>query len=115
MPQKQLPRFKSSRREGEAPAEPRIFGTVSARREPRPPEPVEVISGPFLGSRDRPAPPFSFQQMPIKGCFMVPFVPLAEFSAHEYKFFPWLGIHVSEQEPEVCEFLPFIAGHSGKQ
>ena len=48
MSQKQLPHFKSSRREGEAPAEPRIVGAVSARREPRPPETAEVISEPFL-------------------------------------------------------------------
>ena len=55
-------------------------------------------------------------QVPIETGFVIPFVPLAEFAAHEQQLFAGLG-HTGKpsSKPQVGEFLPVIAGHLSEQ
>src|SRR6266550_6200836 len=50
-------------------------------------------------------------QVPIERLIVVPFVPLAEFAAHEEQLFPRMPIHPSIEHPEIGEFLPLVARH----
>ena len=56
-----------------------------------------------------------FQELPVEVAIVVPFVPLAELPAHEEQLLARLGVHVAEQQPEVGEFLPRVAGHLRQQ
>src|SRR5580658_3227595 len=51
------------------------------------------------------------QQMPVQAGVWLPGVSLAEFVAHEDQFFSGQQKLVGKEEPQVCEFLPDIAGH----
>src|SRR5437868_15081590 len=49
--------------------------------------------------------------MPIEGLIVVPFVPLAEFAAHEEQLLAGMPIHPGVEHPEIGELLPFVARH----
>src|SRR6516225_3106549 len=55
------------------------------------------------------------EQVPIEAEIMIPFVPLAEFVAHEDQLLAWLQEHISEEQTQVSEFAPVIPGHFGEQ
>ena len=42
---------------------------------------------------------------------MVPFVPLAEFAAHEEQLFPGMPIHPGVEHPEIGKLLPLVPRH----
>ncbi len=54
---------------------------------------------------------FPLQQVPLQAGVVVPLVPLANFAPHEQQLLARMAPHVSEQEPQVGEFLPQIARH----
>src|SRR5690242_3333446 len=51
------------------------------------------------------------EQVPVQAGVMVPLAPLAELAAHEEELLAGLRVHPAEEEPEVGELLPVIAGH----
>src|SRR6266496_73810 len=55
------------------------------------------------------------QQMPVEAGFVIPFVPLAEFTSHKEQFFSRQGIHISEKQAQVGKFSPFISRHFSQQ
>ena len=56
-----------------------------------------------------------FQKMPIQALLMIPFPPLAKLTSHKQHFFPGMGVHESQKEPQVSKFLPVIARHPAQQ
>ena len=56
-----------------------------------------------------------FEQVPVEAAVVVPFAPLAELAAHEQQLLAGLGEHVAEQQPQVGELLPVVAGHLAEQ
>ncbi len=42
---------------------------------------------------------------------MIPLRPLPEFIAHEQELLAGMAEHKPVQQPEIREFLPFVAGH----
>ena len=52
-------------------------------------------------------------QLPVEARVVVPFIPLAEFAAHEEKLFTGMSVHPSQKHPEIGELLPFVARHFG--
>ena len=59
--------------------------------------------------------PRQLKQLPIEIDVVVPFVPLAEFAAHEQQLFAGLPVHPRQKHPEIGELLPFVARHLGKE
>ena len=55
------------------------------------------------------------QQVPVQAVLVRPFPPLAELPAHEKQLLPGLGVHVAEEQPQVGELLPVVAGHLAQQ
>ena len=55
------------------------------------------------------------QHMPFQAGVVSPLAHLAEFAAHEEQFLAGLRVHVSEQQAQVGELLPFVAGHLADQ
>ena len=53
--------------------------------------------------------------MPVEALIVIPFVPLAEFAAHEEQLLARLPVHPRVKHPEIGEFLPFVARHFRKQ
>src|SRR5437763_7350119 len=49
--------------------------------------------------------------MPIERLIVVPFVPLAEFAAHEEQFLPRMPIHPGIEHAEIGELLPLVPRH----
>src|SRR5436305_10847241 len=49
--------------------------------------------------------------MPIERLIVVPFVPLAEFAAHEEQLLPGMPIHPGIEHPEIGELLPLVPRH----
>src|SRR5690348_3708238 len=52
-----------------------------------------------------------FQQMPIDAGFMIPLMPLSDFTAHEEQLLSRLSVHVSEKKTQVGKLLPVISRH----
>ena len=46
---------------------------------------------------------------------MVPLTPLSELSTHEQQLLARLRVHVTQEESQVGELLPLIAGHFAQQ
>src|SRR5436309_944029 len=55
------------------------------------------------------------QDMPFQAGVMPPFPDLAEFCSHEQEFLAGLRIHIAEQQTQVGELLPLVAGHFADQ
>ena len=53
--------------------------------------------------------------MPVQTALVVPFVPLAEFTAHEQQFLAGVSIQVAEQRPQVGHFQPGVSRHFVQQ
>src|SRR5207302_3412342 len=52
---------------------------------------------------------------PFESALVRPFTALAEFAAHEQELFAGVRPHIAEQEPQIGELLPGIAGHLANQ
>ena len=55
------------------------------------------------------------EKIPIEAGVVIPFFALREFAAHEEKFFSGMRVHVAEEQTEIGELLPVIAGHFVQQ
>ncbi len=53
--------------------------------------------------------------MPFQAGVVRPLAHLAEFATHEEQLLAGLGIHVAEEQTQVGEALPFVAGHFADQ
>ena len=51
------------------------------------------------------------QEVPIEAALFGPFVALTEILPHEEKFFAGMGVLIREEEAEIGELLPHVAGH----
>src|SRR5216683_2534448 len=51
------------------------------------------------------------QQVPIDAAGFAPFVALGELLAHEEKFLAWMRALIGEEQTEIGELLPYVAGH----
>jgi hypothetical protein len=56
-----------------------------------------------------------FGQVPIQAAFMIPFVPLAEFSTHKKEFLGWLGIHITKEKTKIGKLLPVVPRHLSQE
>ena len=54
-------------------------------------------------------------KVPIEARVVVPFAPLAEFTAHEEQFFAGMAVHPRVKHSQVGELLPFVARHLRQQ
>src|SRR5207249_11119343 len=52
-----------------------------------------------------------FEEMPVQTRLMVPLVPLTKLPTHEEEFFAGLGVHITQEQSEVGEFLQVRPGH----
>jgi hypothetical protein len=52
-------------------------------------------------------------ELPVKACIVVPFVPLTEFAAHEEQLFAGMPVHPREKHSEIGKLLPFVTRHLG--
>src|SRR5574341_116115 len=50
-------------------------------------------------------------EAPVQALFMVPLAPLSQLRSHEQELLARMGVEVSQQQTEVGEFLPVVAGH----
>ena len=55
------------------------------------------------------------QQVPVEARVVIPLPPLPELAAHEHQLLAGLRVHPPEQEPQVRELLPVVAGHLVQQ
>ena len=55
------------------------------------------------------------EQLPFNTPVVVPFVPHAQFAAHEQQLFAGVRPHVRVQQPQVGKFLPHVARHLRQQ
>ena len=46
---------------------------------------------------------------------MIPLVPLTKLPTHEEEFFAGLGVHITQEQSEVGEFLQVRPGHLAEQ
>ena len=55
------------------------------------------------------------EEVPVERRVVVPLPPLPDLPSHEEKLLSRLRIHVGEQQPEIGELLPVVAGHLSDQ
>ena len=55
------------------------------------------------------------QQVPIEAAGFAPLIALSEFLAHEEKFLARVSALIRQEQTEICELLPQIAGHFVEQ
>ena len=54
---------------------------------------------------------FVVQQQPVQAAFKIPFLELAEFTAHKKQLFPRMCHHIPQERPHPREFLLIAARH----
>ena len=55
------------------------------------------------------------EQVPVQGVFIVPLVPLGEFSPHEGELFSRVGHHVGIEGPDPGKLLGVVSGHFAEE
>ena len=51
------------------------------------------------------------EEMPVEAASFAPFAALGQFLAHEQELLAWVGALIGEEQAEIGELLPHIAGH----
>ena len=51
------------------------------------------------------------QQVPVEAAVVVPLARLSQLGTHEVKLGARMGVHIAEEQTEIGELLPLIAGH----